>query len=286
MYLTPERFRAMGLGADIESLENFELRSILNRASQMVDAYCNVPLLPQRYSFKGGTITDEKHAWSTSTRVYPWHKPVRTLTHMDIDATNEVYVRLQGSDLYIDQSSGFVEIVALAITPIGFFGATGLVSLKNPVARISYTYGYDFAVRGEYLEATDAREYRALNQFWWDDPEPKVYVNGVEVTTGFTINYEEGTVLFDVAKAPDDVVTVDYNHPVPSPVAEATGIVATSLISDRDLITKGLGNLAEIQVEEVRLRRDSRRTGSFVVADAVPDTAKALLSSYMFMTVM
>jgi hypothetical protein len=81
-------------------------------------------------------------------------------------------------------------------------------------------------------------------------------------------------------------VTVDYNHPVPSPVAEATGIIATSFLSDSDLIAKGLGNLAEISVEEVRLRRDSRRTGSFVVADAVPDTAKALLNGYQFVTVM
>lgn len=286
MYLTPERFRAMGLGADLTEIENFELRSVLNRASHMVDAYCNVPLLPQRHSFRGGTITDEKHPWSPSTRIYPWHKPVRTLSHMDIDATNQVYVRLQGNDLYIDQSGGYVEIVALAITPIGFFGATGLVSLKDPVARISYTYGYDFAVRGEYLEATDAREYRAMNQFWWETPAPKVYVNGVHETTGFTINREEGTVIFDAAHSPDDLVSVDYNHPVPSPVAEATGIIATSLISDRDLISKGLGNLAEISIEEIKLRRDSRRTGSFVVADAVPDTAKALLNSYTFITVM
>lgn len=286
MYLTPERFRAMGLGADLSATEDFELRSILNRASHMVDAYCNVPLLPQRYSFKGGTITDEKHPWSPSTKVYPWHKPVKTLSHMDIDATNEVYVRLQGSDLYIDQSGGYVEIVALAITPIGFFGATGLVSLKNPVARISYTYGYDFAVRGEYLESTDAFEYRAQNQFWLSDPDPIVYVNGAIETVGFTINYEEGTVTFDEARPTTDIITVDYNHPVPSPIAEATGIVATSLISDRDLIGKGLGNLAEISIEEIKLRRDSRRTGSFVVADAVPDTAKALLNSYQFMTVM
>lgn len=286
MYLSPERFRAMGLGADLSEIQDYELRSILHRASHMVDAYCNVPLLPQRHSFKGGTITDEKHGWSPSTRIYPWHKPVRTLERMDIDATNQVYVRLQGDDLYIDQSGGYVEIVALAITPIGFFGATGLVSLKNPVARLSYTYGYDFAVRGEILEATDANEYRAVNQFWWEDPAPVVYVNGSVVASGRTINREEGSVVFDNPLNPDDLVTVDYNHPVPGPVAEATGIVATSLINDRDLIGKGLGNLAEISVEEVKLRRDSRRTGSFVVADAVPDTAKALLSGYTFVTVM
>lgn len=286
MYLTPERFRAMGLGADLTEIEDFELRSTLNRASQIADSYCNVPLLPQRFSFKGGTIVDEQHTWSPSTRIYPWHKPVREIDYMDIDATNDIYVRLEGGDLYVDKSGGYVEIVALAITPIGFFGATNLVSLKTPVARISYTYGYDFAVRGEYLDATDALTYRAQNQFWWETPAPVVYVNGTEQTTGLTIDREEGIVIFDDPQDVDAIVTADYNHPVPSPVAEATGIIATSLISDKDLIAKGLGNLAEISVEEVRLRRDSRRTGSFVVADAVPDTAKALLTGYAFVTVM
>ena len=37
---------------------------------------------------------------------------------------------------------------------------------------------------------------------------PKIYDNGVEVTTGFTINYEAGTVTFD--SAPTGSVTADY----------------------------------------------------------------------------
>jgi hypothetical protein len=288
MYLTPERFRAMGLGADLSEIEEFELRSILNRASHMVDAYCNVPLLPQRYSFRGGSVTNEQHPWSRqSLRIYPWHKPLRTVSKMDIDATNLVYIRFGSQDLYVDQGGQYVEPIAFALQPHGFFIATGIAQLKQPVARIDYTYGYDFAIRGEYLESTDAFEYRAQNQFWHSTPEPVVYVNGSVETTGFQISLEEGSITFDEARAAEDVVTVDYNHSIPSPVAHATGVVATSLINDRDLIGKGLGNLAEISVEEVRLRRSfSRSGGSVVVADAVPDIAKALLASYQFVSVM
>lgn len=286
MYLTPERFRTLGLGSDLSGLDEFELQSILQRASDLVDSYCSVPLLPRKHDFRGGTITGEAHTWSDSGRFYPWHAPVKTVDSMRVYATNNVYVELGGDDLFIDISGGYVEIVALAVSPIGFFGATGLVSLRNPVAQLDYTYGWEFTEVGDYLEPTDAREYRSEHQFWTADPAPIIYVNAVEQTTGFTINREEGTVVFDDPLTTADIVTADYTHPLPSEISQATGLIAASLISDRELITKGLGNLAEIQVEEVRLRRDSGRTGTFVVANAIPDSAKALLSGFQHVTVM
>lgn len=285
MYLTPERFITMGLGSDVANTDPIELQAILQRASNLVDAYCSVPLLPQKHDFRGGTITGEAHTWSDSTRFYPWHRPVKSISSMRVYATNNVYVELAGDDLFIDNSGGYVEIVALAITPIGFFGATGLVSLRNPVTKLDYTYGYDFVETGDYLEPSDAGLYRAEHQFWSTDPTPIVYKNAVEVTSGFSIDYNEGTVAFDTPLSAEDIVTATYHHTLPSEISQATGLIAASLISDRDLISKGLGNLAEIQVEEVRLRRDSRRTGTFVVADAVPDTAKALLSGFQQISV-
>lgn len=286
LYLTPERFRTMGLGSDLSGVEDIELQATLQRASNLVDSFCAVPLLPSKHDFRGGSIIGEAHTWSDSTRFYPWHRPVRSIDGMRIYATNNVYVELGGNDLFIDNSGGYVEIVALAVSPIGFFGATGLVSLKNPIAKLDYTYGYEFAEVDDYLEPTDAREYRAEHQFWATTPAPEIKVDGVVVTTGFTINHHEGTVVFNDQLTLSNVVTASYTHPLPSEISQATGIIATFLLADRDLITKGLGNLAEIQIEEVKLRRDSRRTGSFVVADAVPDTAKALLAGYQHVTVM
>lgn len=285
MYLTTERFRTMGFGSDISNMDDIEIQAVLQRASNLVDTYCAVPLLPQKHDFRGGTVVGEAHAWSESTRFYPWHRPVRSVSSMRVYATNNVYVELGGDDLFIDISGGFIEVVALAITPIGFFGATGLVTLRNPVTRLDYTYGYDFEEVGDYLQPTDAREYRSEHQFWASNPVPQIYKNSVAVTTGFSINALEGTVIFDSPLAAEDIVTADYHHTLPSEISQATGLIAASLISDRDLISKGLGNLAEIQVEEVRLRRDSRRTGTFVVADAIPDTAKALLAGFQHMSV-
>lgn len=41
-----------------------------------------------------------------------------------------------------------------------------------------------------------------------DKKRPKIYVDAIEVTTGFSINYEEGQVTFD--SAPSGTVTADY----------------------------------------------------------------------------
>ena len=115
-----------------------------------------------------------------------------------------------------------------------------------------------------------------------------VYVNGTERTTGITIDRDEGMVIFDDdidAPDADDVVTADYVYSLPYEIARATALVAASSISERDLVAKGLGNLAEIAVEEVRLRRDARKSGTVVAAEAIPSSAVGLLEGFRFLTV-
>jgi hypothetical protein len=208
---------------------------------------------------------------------------MKALNSFRIYATNDVYLTISPNELFIGPGGAWAEIVALSLTPVGFWASTGLVSLSRPIARINYTYGYEFTATDEMMHSQDQQEYHAQNQFW--DPDPVIKVDGSVVTTGFSLNETEGGVTFDEALSSDQLVTASYTHSLPSGVAQAVGIIATSLISERDLIGKGLGNLAEISVEEVRLRRDARRTGTLVVAAAVPDTARALLDPYRFIPV-
>lgn len=285
-YLTPDRYRVMGSGVDLTGVPDTHLASILSRACDMVDAYCNVPSLPQRYDFRGGTITDETHPFFKDTiRVFPRHRPVRSILAFHVYATNNVYIDIDPGDIFVEPRGGWAEIVALSMSPVGFWAATDLVSLTNPVLRLDYTYGYRFTVRGEMLVTDNDATYRAQNQFWDESEDITVYVDGSEVTSGVTTNAALGTVTFDTPLTPDNVVTVDYTHTLPPGIAQAVALVADSMINERALVGKGLGNLAEIQVEEVRLRRDARRTGTLVVAAAVPDTARALLAPYRFVSV-
>lgn len=288
-YVTPERYRTMGLGADLEGLEDYELRSVLSAATSLVNTYCNVPLVPQEHDFRGGTITNEQHQWSLSpgkARVYLWHTPIKTITSLRLMVTNNQYLDVTTNELFIQGGEGYAEIVALGLTSVGLFGAAlPGIGLHNPISRTSYTYGYEFPVTGEYLEPTDAWTFRAQNQFWTDD-DVTVRVEGSVETTGFTLDRVEGTVIFDDPVDPNDLVTLDYTYSLPRQIAQATAIAATTALAEKDLTSKGLGQLAEIAVEEVRLRRDARRTGTVVASEALPDSAQALLSGFRFVTVM
>lgn len=288
-YITPERFRTMGVGSDLTGLEEWELRSILESASRLADAYCNVPMLPNRYSFKGGTMVREEHTFGDSRRIRLRSRPIRDVISLRIYATGTQYLEVNPARLYIEDEEGWVEIVEASLTSVGLWGAAMVpgIGLENHVSATTYTYGWQFPADNEHLEPTDARTFRALNQFWTDDAVT-VWVNGTERTTGFTIDREEGAIIFDDdVNAPDydDVVTASYIYPLPYEIQRATALIAGSSISERDLIGKGLGNLAEIAVEEVRLRRDARKTGTVVAADAVPNAAAVLLDGFRFITV-
>lgn len=288
-YVTPERYRTMGLGADLEGVEDWELRSHLSSATSLVNTYCNVPLLPQEHDFRGGTITNEQHQWTTDPRgrrVYLWHTPLRTLTSLKVMATNQQYLDILASEVFLQPGENYVEVVAMALTSVGLFGAAlPGIGLYNPVSRTSYTYGYEFPVTDEYLDPTDAWTYRAQNQFW-TAADVTVKRNGVVITSGFTIDRTEGTVSLTTPQDDDDVLTVSYTYSLPREIAQATAIATTTALAERDLTSKGLGQLAEIAVEEVRLRRDARKTGTVVASEALPDSAQALLSGFRFVTVM
>lgn len=282
-YLTIDRFRVMGSGVDLTGVPDTELASLIARAEDMADAFCNVPMTPQRHDFRGGTITDETHPFmKDQIRIFPRHRPVKSILSYQVYATNNVYIDIDPGDVFIEPRGGWTEIVALSMSPVGFWAATDLVSLTNPVLKLDYTYGWEFDVVDEILATDNDATYRAQNQFWTGTPT--ISVDGVEVTTGFTVNSSEGSVVFDDPQI-GSTVTATYTHTLPSNIPQAVALIASSLISERELIGKGLGNLAEIQVEEVRLRRDARRTGTMVVAEAVPDTARALLAPFKYISV-
>lgn len=286
MYMTVDRFKHAGLGSDLSGIEDWELASLLERASSLVDDYCNVPRLPSVHCFKGGSIVEESSSWDMyQRRVFLKHRPVKTVTQFRIYATNNVYIEIQPNDIFVENEEGWAEIVALSLSPVGFWAAANIISLEHPISKVNYTYGWSFPVTDERLYPTDAWQYRAQNQFWDTTVPPTVKRNGATITTGFTVDTTEGVVTFDTAQVATDVITASYTYTLPHDVHQATGLVASTLVAERDLTMKGMGNLAEIQVEEVRLRRDARRTGTVVKAESVPDAAKTLLAPFRFIGV-
>lgn len=294
MYLTPERYRTMGFGVDLTGIEEFELRSALHAASAAVDSYCNVPLLPQRHSFRGGTITDEQHPWRIGNdtgsemgqrRFHFFHRPIKTVTSFQIHVTGAQYVAIDPDELYINHIQQWAEVVSLAVTSIGIFGSGLLpnVGLARPVAVASYTYGYQFAVAGEQLDATDGFTFRAQNQFWMED-SVTIYNNGTDVTDDVTLDLVEGTATFDDQPLVTDVITADYTHTLPHDIQRATGIIASAALNERELTAAGMGRIESLKLEEITIRRSvAQRINA--IGSNVPTEASQLLDGFAFRTV-
>jgi hypothetical protein len=293
-YLTPERFRTMGLGVDFDDLEEVELRSILRAASAKVDSYCNVPMLPQRHSFKGGTIVGEEHAWDpgdgrfrgAQRRIFLRHTPIREISRLRVHITNIQYVEFAPSEIFVSPQIGVAEIVSLAMTASGLFGAFIVpnIGLGKPMARCNYTYGYSFTSIDEELEPTDAGTFRAQNQFW-DDSDVIVKVDGTETTTGFEVNRTEGTIVFDETPETESVVTASYGYSMPYEIALATGLIAVNDMALRRQQTRGMAGLRRLSVGEITIERDVPRRGTRMDNLDIPGEAASLLDGFSFMRV-
>lgn len=297
-YLTPDRYRTMGWGLDTDAIPDVELRSLLHAASALVNSYCTVPLDPQPFSFRGGTVTKEHSRYDmgtqfrpASSRVYVKSGPIETVTELHLIVTNTQYIAFDPSDLYIVSEENCIDIVSLKTTSVGIFGSALLPAVGNPrpVWETSYTYRYIFRSTDEYLEPTDAKTFRAQNQFWITGEAAYPIVvkkNGAvqTLTTDYTLDTTEGTVSVVGAVTASDVWTATYAYTLPPDIATATGIIATTMLGERSLVAKGMTGLAGMRVEEIDLRR-SLNPLTRGIENTIPDSARALLEPYVYVTI-
>lgn len=266
---------------------------MISRASSLVNSYCAAPNLPQRHDFRGGTITNEQHQWRMGTdyytgtrRVYVWHKPIKTISALDIRITNNYSVSLGNSDLFINNSEGYIEVTSLAAVSFGVYplGVAPNLGLYIPVAEVDYTYGWSFTSTDEVLDSFDANAYMSSHMSWATDPAPVIKKNGAVLSTGYTINYEEGTVTLAAAPLATDTFTATYTYSLPGPIQEATGIIVTSQLGERALASKGLTGLSTLRIAEIQISRTVRRE-SDSQGMVIPEAAMQLLDAYRFHSV-
>lgn len=292
-YLTEGRFPSLGLGVDLTGIDPIQVRSTLLAAAARVDTYCAVPLLPQPYSFRGGSITGERKRWDAGDGiltfpervVYLRHTPIKAVSQLRIYVTNTQYVQFDPSELVLLREVGTVEIVSLAMTASGLFGAFIVpnIGLGRPIVDANYTYGYEFTSIDESLLTIATNVYQAQNQFW-DASAVTVKVAGTIVTTGFTIDRNEGTVTF--AATPAGVVTASYGYTMPFNIAMATGMIAHDMLTERELHERGLGNIRRLRVGEIEMDRGREPSASSNTLSeiAIPPDAQALLEGFRFST--
>jgi hypothetical protein len=265
IYLTPKRFRTLGTGVDLTGMSDADILPSLTIAAAMVNSCCAAPT---DHDFRGGSVSLEQHTWDIgnqwklgSNRVYPYHRPIKEVSQLRIDITTTQYLLIDDpTKLYVNNVEGWVEPIALALTSYGLFGGSILpsVGLREPVARINYTYGWQFDVIGEELTSYSEGVLQAINQFWFDDPVPVIYKNSVTLPTDqYEIDYTEGIVTVSSYDS-TAIYAADYSHPLPTAIARAAGMVATDVIGQSNIAAAGLLGLSGIRVEEVELRQSSK----------------------------
>lgn len=310
MYLSPGKFRVGRYGSDLDDLTDIEIAEKIAEASAIVDGYCSIPTIPQRHDFRGGSIVVEEHHWNIPSspfdlgtrRCYPFHWPIKTTLNDDgspiaavhmfrIYVTNTQYVAIQPSDLFVQNTEQYIEVVSLAVTSSGLFNALIIpnVGLATPTVRLSYDYGYLFASDvDERLYWSDANTFRAQNQ-WWTPTAPVVKQNGTVVDpANYTVNADEGTITFNSDQPADDptstdVITATYFYRMPSEIGRATGLITAYLLGEADLVSRGMAGLSSMSIEEIKMQR-GRQSGTLPVTvdtlDALVPAAAYLLAGF------
>lgn len=283
-YLTPGKARKMGLGIAAD-VTDADLGAALLRASRRVNAICAAPNRPQQHDFRGGTIVNETHQWylpkhaldMAQRQVWLWHWPIIDFSRLQIDVTNQQYVRFPHNEVVV--TDRYLEIASLTMTVSGLFGAAviPIIGLAVPVIRVDYTYGETFDVVDDLLiqDDEDGLVWRASNQWWTGDPT--IYVDGVASADG-TVDMDEGTVTF--GSPITGVVTADYTHRLDPDIAEATGLLARQEL-ELTSQSQSLSGLQRIRVGEIEMERQ-RPSGSGNVPGsgdptAPPDSVMRLL---------
>lgn len=296
-YLTEERLRVLGLGGDLEGLSSAQIRNIIIAASAKADAFCNVPQQPVSYSFRGGVVLDDTYDWfpgdsltQSQKRLFLRQTPIRSVEGLRIYVTLTNFTEFQASELMLNKIRGTLEIISFALTATHPFGAYVLpnMGLQTPQARVDYTYGWEFKSVDEILEPTDAKYYRAVNQFW-DDSDITVKVNDVVQADGWAADKIEGAIVFAQAQPLDALVQASYGYSLPQNIALATGFITRDLVTERQLFDKGMGNVRSLRVGEIAIDRGRGdivgRTSSDVSEVAIPAEAEGYLLPYRFITV-
>ena len=275
-YVTLERFKTMGFGIDLDEVEDWEVRSALARASERVAALTSQAL---GHDFRGGTVTDERHQYPVphyvgeewKRQIWLLHRPIADVTQFRIYVTDTQYLDFSASELAV--SPKFVDIVSLSLTTAGLFGTSAIpyIGLRQPQVRVSYTYGETMSVSDETFDPTDGRTFRGQNQ-WWTDDDVTVKVNDVVVSSGFTVDRAEGTITFDENQDENADVEVTYTFRLPSPIAQATGLLAAQALADREIRSRGMAGLTRLKVDEIELTRDKASAAS----DSAPVSQEVL----------
>lgn len=272
-----------------------QLRTQLVAAQTAVTRYCNAPMQPQAFDWRGGTMTGEQHQWKIANplaygpgarRIYLNAGPIKSVSELQLDLGKTYLVSLDpATDVYVNAMERYIEVVAVAPTVVGFYPLAVNLGLYNPVSRTTYTYGWSFEQAGDVMEAETPTVFSAAYGNWDQLVDPVIEIDGVEIDPAdYTVNFDDGTVTFATAPSPGEEVAAYYTYTVPPAIVDAIGITATGLLGSTRNAQRGLTGLQSLRVAEVSMTMMNPGAGMAVRNGvSIPASAAALLEGgYIF----
>lgn len=141
VYLTPAEWQLMAMGIDFTSLTNDEIEALIARASRVAESYAG---LARNGSWLETEYVNEQHPWNrggNTHRVYLFNQPIVSVDALRIRIGATSSAVIQGTELYTNNTGGYVEISSLALA---FGVAPEIISLglATPEIEVDYTAGY------------------------------------------------------------------------------------------------------------------------------------------------
>lgn len=286
------------MGYGLATPENYSLATIRNAlvtAQDAVSRYCNIPKQPAVFDWRGGTMTDEQHQWPIinplaygpgARRTYLNAGPIKEITGFTLDLGKTYMVQITPADgIYVNKMEQYVEIVSVNPTIAGFYPLAVNLGLYNPIARVSYSYGWEFPVEGDVLEAETPSMFSAAYGNWDPDVTPAVYISGTPVTaSNYAVDYDDGTITFVAGQEPGPgaPVTADYTYLAPSAVVDAIGLTATAGLGAVRNLQRGTYGLSSLRVAEISMTMLAPSQKVTKNGSTLPAEAAALVDDFVF----
>jgi hypothetical protein len=284
-YLTPDQYRAADDGVASFSTSHTDqfLARMIARAEEQIDSYMGFD--PTLGGFDPHVIFHQRgfdlrtRKWANPQYPVPIRNIVRYRLHIsNTDQSGQgFYATISPGDAVINQYEGYVEIVPLDALTYSMTPAIYQLGLNPPLVEVDAEVGYFIPKLGVrlYNDTQDGKTYRAPFGFWASEytqavsnrpatlppVPPVIYLNGSPVdqgTTPYTLDFQEGVVVFSQERPASDSITLDATATIPERVTWAATAQTTWLLGQRTMTQMGGRVLEMIQSGEQQVRRHMR----------------------------
>lgn len=255
-YLTPSQYKRYSDGIDLSSVSDLTLAMMISRAETAIDAHMGFDT--RRGGFEPHNIMLQQPFREHNRRTFfpTYEVPVRVVNRYRIQVSNlsttgaGFFATISPNDCVINNDGGYLEIVPLQAITYALSPVLIQLGLRTPIVEMDCEVGYYLPIFGEQLiDGGQHTQYFAINGYWAQTYNmalsvqplqlppvpPVIYKNGVAQTTGFAIDYADGSVTFASANAATDVISADYTYVIPDPVTEACVLQTSALLAQKAL---------------------------------------------------